>query len=218
MSAVRSNLETAPNTVVVVDESFKAVMQEASGHGEALQVEINQRALMEAARDSGFGTEDVLSFSFVTHGVDPRITVVNNSSTFMGCTIPHNGEFLATRENAQMAIQGGILSTLLNLSVTSHETLPQGLINKINPPLSERIKRKAKIMGGAVTSMAASGVVLENAASASSLVIKSALIFTVGKVAYDELSERVKPATHKDDSLIGGYRLYVNFRIDDTQK
>lgn len=60
----RLDPETAPNTVVVVEDSFKQMLQRASGHGEALQIEVDHTALMEAAVDSGFTSGDVLSFAF----------------------------------------------------------------------------------------------------------------------------------------------------------
>lgn len=212
------NPETAPHTTVVIDESFKSLFQRLSGHGDALDIEVNHNALIEAAVDSGFGPDSSLSFNFTAQPDRALITVANDKAQKMRCVIHNPSRFIETKADAQTAIQGGILNNLIFLSEYLHGDYPQDLIKRAAPPRFERIKRQVKMLGGAALSLVASDLIIETVASSSPETVKFGSCYAIAYVAYRGLRDSVKPAQHRNEGIIGGYPPFIDFKIKPTEK
>lgn len=212
------NPETAPNTTAVIDESFRSLFQKLSGHGDALEIEVNHSALIEAAVDSGFGSDNSLLFNFTAQPDHALITVENDSAQKMHCVIHNPSRFLGSKEDAQTAIQGGILNNLIFLSERLHGDYPQELIKRATPPRFERIKRQVKVLGGAAVSAVASDLVIETVASSSPEIVKFGSGYAIAYLAYTGLRDSIRPAQHKDEGVIGGYPPFIDFKINPVEK
>ncbi len=211
------NHETAPNTAAFVDTSFRSLLQEASGHGRALEIEVNHAALIEAAADAGFAGDTSLTFAFLAQDDKAHLTATQDKAAQVYCIIDSEEDPFTTPEDAQSAIQAGVLHNLRHLAKHAQAN-SDPLIDKSKLPLLRRAMQRAKVLGGTAVSIVSSTAILETVAAGSPTIVKLLSVGAIARKTYTSLDFDISIMGSTEEGLIGGYPPFINFKINSDNK
>jgi len=207
--------EATPGQPNMVDTQFETLFREVSGLGDALQVEVNHRALQRAVTDSGLNGRVSFTFGVSEDDNNARVEITHGNKQF-GAIIDRNSPELADKEKAEATLQFLILVSLARLALKDPHADPRNLIMNMEAERHQNLKRKAKIFGGFVLGCATSETIIETAAASSPSTLKLATVVAFGVALGQEVRRRIQPYQAPDKRCIRGYPPIIEFHADQS--